>query len=249
MDTLRANIINETEKLFLKRKTKVFLFIIALICFMSAFFMSKIQASLGFLALSSISFPLISLSIITNVFLPLFIFMVAAEVFSSEMGNRTLKVVLTKPISRLKVFISKNVAIVIYIIINLAVVLLVSILAESFLNSKLMWQSMPNILWAYVIDIVPQMVLSLFAVLIAQFFKNSSGTIVTCLLAFIALQILGFIFRGFSNVIFTSYLNWYSYLPIGTGNIIREVTVFFMVIAYGVIFFTAGYYIFDNKDV
>ena len=102
MKSLKANIINEIQKLFLKKKTTVLLIITAVMCFISAFFISSIQAKLSFIALGSVSFPLMTLSIFTNIFLPLFIFMAVAEVFSGEVGNKSLKLVLIRPISRLK---------------------------------------------------------------------------------------------------------------------------------------------------
>ena len=114
MNNIKANIINEVQKLFLKRKITALLVITAVICFLAAFFISSTQEKLVFIAIDSISFPLMTLTIFTNIFLPLFIFMSVAELFSGELGDRSLKLVLLRPISRLKVFISKNIAIAIY---------------------------------------------------------------------------------------------------------------------------------------
>jgi len=65
MNNLKANIINEVGKLFLKKKIIVFLIITAIICFLSAFFISSIQEKLVFIAVDSVSFPLMTLSIFT----------------------------------------------------------------------------------------------------------------------------------------------------------------------------------------
>jgi len=248
MNVLKANIINEVQKLFLKKKITVLLIITAIICFLSAFFISSIQAKLVFIAVDSVSFPLMNLSVFTNVFLPLFIFMTVAELFSGELGDKSLKLVLIRPISRLKVYISKNIAVAIYIIINLLVIFIVSTLSGMLLNGKSGF-NIPNIMFAYFIDIIPAVVLALFASFIAQFFKSSSGAIITCILFFILIKILSLFVSGLNNVIFTSYLNWNAIWSIGHFSFLSTVNTLFMILSYGVIFFTAGYYFFDKKEV
>jgi len=248
MDNLKANIINEVQKLFFKKKITVFLIITAIICFLSAFFISAIQAKLVFVAIDSVSFPLMILWIFTNIFLPLFIFMTVAELFSGEVGDKSLKLVLIRPISRLKIFISKNIAIAIYIIINLIVVFIVSMLSSILLNGTSSFNIL-NIMFAYFIDIIPAVVLALFASFIAQFFKSSSGAIITCILAFIAIKGLALFVSGLNNIVFTSYLNWYSLWNIGQSSFLVTINTLFMVLAYGMIFFTLGYYFFDKKEV
>ncbi|MBZ9634406.1 ABC transporter permease [Clostridium sp. FP1] len=248
MNNLKANIINEVQKLFLKKKITVLLIITAIICFLSASFISSIQAKLVFIAMDSISFPLMTLTIFTNIFLPLFIFMAVAELFSGELGDKSLKLVLIRPISRLKIFISKNTAIAIYIIINLVVVFVVSMLSSMLLNSKSSF-NVPNIMFAYFIDVIPAVVLALFASLIAQFFKSSSGAIITCILCFIGIKVLSLFLSGLNNMLFTSYLNWYSRWTVGQLSFLTTINTLFMVLSYGVIFFTVGYYFFDKKEV
>ncbi|MBP2032807.1 ABC-2 type transport system permease protein [Clostridium algifaecis] len=249
MNILKANIINEIQKLFLKKKIIVFLVITAVICSLSTFFVSSIQAKLVFVALSSLSFPLITLSIFTNIFLPLFIFMAVSELFSGEVSDKSLKLVLIRPITRLKIFISKNVAVAIYIIINLLVVLIVSMVSIMFLHKGSMIQSISQIVFAYFIDIIPAVVLALFAAFITQFFKSSSGALITCILSFIGIKILSIFIKGLNNIIFTSYLNWYSIWLTGSYSFLRNINTLFMVLSYGVIFFTIGYYIFYKKEV
>ncbi|MBZ9686114.1 ABC transporter permease [Clostridium estertheticum] len=248
MNNLKANIINEVQKLFLKKKITVFLIITAIICFLSAFFISSIQQKLVFVAIDSVSFPLMTLSIFTNIFLPLFIFMTVAELFSGEVGDKSLKLVLIRPITRLKIFISKNAAIAIYIIINLAVVFVVSIFSSMLLNGKSGF-NVPQIMFAYFIDVIPAVVLALFASFIAQFFKSSSGAIITCILSFIGIKLLSLFVSGINNIVFTSYLNWYSIWTLGQFNFLSIINTLFMVLSFGVIFFTIGYYFFDKKEV
>lgn len=249
MNSLKANISNEIEKLFLKKKIAVFLIITAVLCFLSTLFVSSIQAKLVFIALNSLSFPLMILSIFVNVFLPLFIFMAVSELFSGEVGSKSMKLVLMRPISRFKVFISKNIAVALYIIINLLVVLIVSLASAFLLHQGSMIKSIPQVIFAYLIDIIPAVVLAIFAVFIAQFFKSSSGALITCILSYIGIKILSILINGINNSIFTSYLNWYSLWLKGSSGIFRNINILLMMLSYAIIFFTLGYYLFDKKEV
>jgi len=172
-----------------------------------------------------------------------------SELFSGEVNDKSLKLVLMRPISRVKVFISKNVAVAIYIIINLLVVLMVSMVSIIFLHEGSMIQSISQIVFAYFIDIIPAVVLALFAAFISQFFKSSSGALITCILSYIGIKILSMFIKGMNNSIFISYLNWYSIWLTGSSSFLRNINIMFMVLSYAIIFFTVGYYIFDKKEV
>ena len=104
-------------------------------------------------------------------------------------------------------------------------------------------------MFAYFIDIFPAVILALFASFISQFFKSSSGAIITCILFFIAIKGLSLFISGLNNMVFTSYLNWYSLWSIGGFSFFRTINILFMILSYGVIFFTTGYYLFDKKEV
>jgi ABC-2 type transport system permease protein len=219
----------------------------AIISFLSAYFMSAIQAKLVFISMTSISFPLLILSIFTNVFLPLFIFMTASELFSGEIADKTLKLVLTMPISRIKIYISKILAIAIYIVINLFVLLLISIISSLCLNINLV--NIPQIFLGYLLDIIPALILAIFTAFIVQFFKSSRVSLVSSILIFIGIKVLSLLSSGFDNNIFTSYLNWYSLWFTNGPNFLRTGTITLLMLSYGIIFFTAGYYMFDKKEV
>ena len=54
---------------------------------------------------------------------------------------------------------------------------------------------------------------------------------------------------GLNNVVFTSYLNWYSMWAIGQFSLLRTINTLFMVLSYGAVFFTAGYYFFNKREI
>ncbi|GFP74594.1 ABC transporter permease [Clostridium fungisolvens] len=247
MSNLGANIINEIQKLFLKKRTVIFLIVTALISFLSAFFISAIQSKLVFISLTAESFPLIILSIITNAFIPLFIFMLAAEVFSGETADKTMKLVITRPISRFKIFLSKNIAIAVYVVINLVAVLFVTLLAVAVFRFSSIG-NVPHIIFSYIIDIVPALVLVTFASCVVQFFKSSNGALISCILTFIGIKVLAVFIKGVNNSVFTTYLNWYTQWSTGGAKLLTHINLLFMLIAYGIIFFTCGFYLFDKKE-
>lgn len=247
MNSVLSNTVNELQKLFLKKKTIVFLIITAIVSFLSAFFISSIQAKLIFIALDAFSFPMIILSIFTNIILPLFIFMAAAELFSGEIADRTLKLVLIRPISRLKIFVSKVLAIGIYVIINLLVVFLVSTISSLVLKINI--ASISSVAFSYFVDIIPALILVIFSVFIMQFFRSSSAAVISSILIFIGIRVLSIFSNSFNNIMFTSYLDWHSLWLSAWSNPLRIINILFMVLAYGIILFTLGYYLFDKKEV
>lgn len=249
MNSLKANTINELQKLLLRKKTFVLLIIVSAGCFLPAFFITSIQKRFIYVSLASMSYPLMILSAFTNVFLPLFIFMAASEIFAGEVGSKSLKLVLLRPISRFKVFLSKNIALIVYIIINLLVVFLVSILSCIALNEGTILLNISQVISAYLIDIIPAAILAVFSTFLVQFFRSSSGALTACVLLYVIIRILSLFISGLNNIIFTSYLNWYSIWHISGNGMLKSTNIFFMVLAYGIIFFTLGYYLFDKKEL
>ncbi|WP_088228839.1 ABC transporter permease subunit [Desulfosporosinus sp. FKB] len=247
MDSLKANIINEVRKLFLKKKTIVYLVLMAIMSFLTAFFIATIQAKLIFIAVNSFSYPLMLLAIFTNIFLPLFVFMAASDLFSGEVADRTLKLVLTMPVSRFKIYLSKIVAVSIYVILNFILIFLVSMLSAFCL--KITITSITSVVVGYLADIIPALILVIFASFIAQFFRSGSTALISSIFIFIGIKALSLFNTLLNNNIFTTYLNWYSlWLPNGT-NLLRGLNLLLLLLAYGIIFFTVGYYLFDKKEI
>jgi ABC-2 type transport system permease protein len=99
------------------------------------------------------------------------------------------------------------------------------------------------------IDIIPAVVVAILGVFLVQFLKSSSGALITCVLFYIVIRILSLFIAGLNNAIFTSYLNWYSVWYVSGIHLLRTINTFFMILSYGIIFFTVGYYLFDKKEL
>jgi ABC-2 type transport system permease protein len=251
MHSLVANIRNETLKIAYKKKTLFFLAMTIVLPIGASLLIANFQSSIGIGAISSKDFPIVMLGLFTTIFLPLFVFMGAADQFSGEIGDRTLKVVLTRPISRFKVFASKQISLGIYIAAYLAAALLASIISSMLLKGSSGSLGMAVMDWiiAYGAAFLPLATLSIAAVLLAQFFSSSSGALTMSILLYIATKAAAFFFPQVSTYSPTAYTDWHL-MWIGSGVATDKVfSVFMFLLACSILFFTAGFYLFDKKEL
>lgn len=249
MHNLYANVWNETLKIALKKKTWFFMAMTLLIPIGAALLFANVQSGLGISAVSSGDFPIVMLGLFTGIFLPLFIFMGAADQFSGELGDRTLKILLTRPISRFKVFVSKQISLGLSIAVYLFLGMLGSVGSALFLSGRVSVYSIGDWLLAYGSAFVPLAALSIAAVFIAQFFSSGSSALTVSVLLYIAVKVSSFFFPQVSTYSPTAYLDWHM-LWIGTPMASNQVgAVFMFLAACSILFFTAGYYLFDKKEL
>lgn len=246
MNNLYSNTINESEKLFLKKKTIFFFIVTALIPFVSALLLSKFQNSFGIGAIDSSNFMVTMLNLFTTLFLPLFIVMAAADEFSGEVSDRTMKLTLLRPISRFKVYLSKNLSIGVYILASLCIIFLSTTLSGFLFGSSLtvIFHNLKLCILAF----FPAMGVGIIAAFIAQIFKSASGAIITLIFLFIGIKIIGIIIPVISFISLASYLNWHV-LWLGNVGITKLLSIFIIMMSYYVIFFSAGFGLFDSKDI
>lgn len=249
MNSLYAGIINETEKMLLKKKTVFFLMLSFIFPLGAMASIKLLQSKLGFFAITSINYPIMILGLFTGFFLPLFVFTAAADLFAGELGDNTLKIALTRPISRFKVFLSKNISIGLFVMIILGIVFITSVISGLFLDASVHFTGLSQGLLAYIVAAIPMVVLGVVAVFLAQFFQSGSGALTTCILIYIAGKAVPFVAPKLAKVILFSYTNWHMLWlgsSVGTGKLLN---IFMLILAYGIIFFSVGYYLFDKKDL
>jgi ABC-2 type transport system permease protein len=251
MNSLYANIINESQKIFLKRKNVVLLILSAIITIGTAFIVSTVHKGLGIYAIRPVDFPIYILGFFTRVLLPLFIFMWASDIFAGEIAERNLKIVLVRPITRFKVFISKNVAIGCALIITLAIVFIFSSISSIFLGAagKEFFKGLAYAAEAYIVAIIPMISLAAAVSFVVQFFKNSSGALTTSIILYIVLMLLPVVFPQASTILLTSYTNWHVLWLGSTVSITKLIYAFLIMLSNCLIFFAAGFYLFDARDL
>jgi len=250
MNSLYANSVNETQKIFQRKKTVVFLVITALIPAGAAALFSFFQSRFGIFAVNSASFPVLMLDLFSSALLPLFIFSAAADLFSGELGDKTLKLTLTRPITRFKVFLSKNISIGLFIIINLGLVFVISVISGFFLESgALDAAGFFQGLLAYITAVVPMLFLGVTAAFLAQFFKNSGAALTTCIFVYLAGKAIPFFSSKLTIISPFSYTDWYMMWIGSAVNAGRLLNVFLIILSYSLILFALGFYMFDKKDI
>jgi ABC-2 type transport system permease protein len=251
MHSLVASIRNETLKMAYKKKTLFFLAMTILLPIIASLLIANFQSSIGIGAIGAQDFPIVMLGLFTMSFLPLFVFMGAADQFSGEMGDRTMKVVLTRPISRFKIFASKQISLGIYIVAYLAAAFLASVISSLLLlkGSSNLGSAFINWITAYGAAFLPLFTLSIAAVLLAQFFTSSSGALTTSIVLYIAAKVSALFFPQVSTYSPTTYMDWHLMWIGGSMASDKVFSVFMFLVACSILFFTAGFYLFDKKEL
>jgi ABC-2 type transport system permease protein len=249
MHSLKAGIVNEALKIISRKKAVFFLLIAAILPVAAVPVISRVQSGFGIAAVASADFPLLMLNLYTALFLPLILFMTASDLFAGEIGDKTMRITLTRPISRFKVFVSKHVSMFLYTLLYLTVALASSTISSLFLAEKGdLPKGLLNSAAAYGLAAVPMFTLGVVAVFLVQFFKNGSGALTVCILVYALAKGISFVFPQLTVYSPTAYTDWYQ-LWIGSSVAAGKIaSIFMFLMACSILFFTAGYYMFDKKE-
>lgn len=249
MHSFYANVRNETEKLWTRRRTKGFLLLTLLLPVISAILLAAMQNNTGVIGGLGSSLPMLMLSLFTFALLPLFLFMTAADSFTGEVAARTLKLVLVRPITRAKVFASKVLAVAVCIAVYLGALWIASVLSGWFIPGGDVTGGLPDSIKAYTASFLPMAAIGLVAVLIAQIFNNSTGAMGLIIFIYAAAKLIPFIFPQASVWSVFSYTDWYV-LWVGNGvSLSKLLYSFVLLLAYCIMAYTAGLIIFDRKQL
>jgi len=250
MEELKGASFNEIERLFKKKKAYVTAIISILSIIIGQLVVIGFRIGTGSRAADRAEFPLLVLSIYINTILPLFTTLVAIDMFTGEFTQNTIKIALLRPISRLKLYLSKISAITFFVFINLFLVMSMSTLAGMFFNPGTMSvKELLRILLAYTVSILPILTLVLIIVFLANLFKNGVVAFLVSIILYVAMKALEIYNISYKIIFITSTLGWYSHW---TGNeipidvLIKEFLIMF---ACSLMAFSAGFYLFDKKEL
>lgn len=250
MNLLMSSIINEWVKLWSRKKTVFFLSLMLVLPFLGLPIIMNVQSGLGITAVVSADYPITVLNVLLLFVLPLLIFMSAADMFSGEFGDRTIRAVLVRPVSRFKLFAAKLLAAFALIGASLLAAWVSSVAAAFFLpGSGGMAIGIAESALAYMVAAIPMFALCTVAVFIAQLFKNASGALAICLLIYAAAKLLAFVFPAYMAFSPTAYANWHEIWIGSSISLSKIVTIFSYLLGCGIVFSTFGYYAFDKKEV
>lgn len=246
LHTLVAGALNETVKLYGQTKTKLTLALTVLVPVLAAVLLGRLEAGVG-IALGR-DFPLLMLSLFTAVWLPLFLFMASAESFSGEYAARTIKLVLLRPISRAKAFAAKVLALLGYLAVLLAVVWLVSSAAGLILDAGLTLSGFADSVKAYAAAFVAMSTVGVASSFVAQWLRSGVGTLALCVFLYVAAKLLPFVFPEAAAWSFPTYTDWHTLWVGDAAGAGRLLQIFVLLLASGMISYTAGWYLFEKKS-
>jgi len=245
----KATLINEIEKLYKKKKVLVAMIISLVFIVVGQVIMIGLRSGFGLRGVGSMEFPILVLSVVVNTILPLFAALVTIDSFSSEFSQNTMKIAITRPVTRLKFFTAKLGAIMVFILVNLTFVMIFSVIAGLAFNSNsFSLQGIFRIVLSYIITILPMMVLAVLIVCLCNIFRSGIAVFFLSIILFIGFKALGIYFSQYSGLFFTSMVDWYSLWIMDTIPVAKIIREFLLMISYGILFFTGGYYLFDKKD-
>jgi ABC-2 type transport system permease protein len=70
-----------------------------------------------------------------------------------------------------------------------------------------------------------------------------------CIILFIVFKVLGYVFSQYSSLFITSMLDWYNLFIADSIPFLKILRLFLIMAGYGIMAFTAGFYLFDKKDL
>lgn len=249
MAVFQAALVNEVEKLYRKKKATVAIILSLLMIVVGQLLVVGVRSGFGLRGAGSVEFPMLVLSVVVNSILPLFTALVAIDSFSGEFSQNTMRIMLTRPVSRFKIFSAKITAISLFILTNLLLLFVFSAIAGFLFNTNsATFGDFAKTILSYLVSFIPMLVLALAIVVLANFFKSGISVFFVAILGFVVLKVLGLAFSQYAGLFITSYLDWYNIwlahsFPL--GKILRQLLI---MVGYAIMLFTAGFYLFDKKE-
>lgn len=226
----------ENQKIFRQRKYQIYPVIVALILICGAAISMIPGNTLGF---TMANYPYTVLSMMNYIFLPIAIFMLVSDLISGEMAGDEIKVLLTRPVSRVNILFAKILSIVGYISIMFAGGFLISSIL-SILVSGFSTINVLSALLAYIVGFIPMLTLIAMSALISSISKSGTSCFSFCLFAYIGCMTLGLVFSSLSPALFTSYLGIGS-MVIGSSIPVTSLLIGISILAgYALTFFSVS---------
>ncbi|MBO8173143.1 MAG: ABC transporter permease [Bacillaceae bacterium] len=241
---------NETVKLMKKKKIMAAAILSILAVIIGQVAVTAIKHGLGLRVVGSTEFPLVVLSVFTYTILPLFATFVAIDMFNGEFSSNTMKLTLTRPVSRFGVFSAKVLNVALFILANLMFVMILSLLAGLLFNpSSAGLMGMIKVVLSYVVTFFPVFVFALFVVLLSNMIRGGLAVFFLSILIYIGLNFLGILFANYASFLITSMFEWYTLWISDQINFFKIFRQALIMAGLGTMLFSAGYYLFDHKEI
>ncbi|MCH5210644.1 MAG: ABC transporter permease [Oscillospiraceae bacterium] len=246
MSALIINTKSELKKLLNKKKYLVITILSALVCLMRlGGNMLIAKVSRGEMVIKS-NLIMEMIGFVTDIVVPLVVFMAVTDLFASEIQEDTLKASLMRPLTRFKVMLSKSLAAFFLGCAVMAAMFIICLIVQIVSGNGL--ASAGQGAAAYLIDMLPVMALVSMAVLINMLSKSPTLSMLLCIVVYILFKYLNLYVSPVGQMIFTAYSQWHriwigSLLPLGA--MLSKIGILFGSV---LILYTLSYIIFDGKD-
>lgn len=247
MQTIKVVFINEMFKISKKKKIITALIFSVLSVIAAAIVEYSLNNFVGIRVTGSSEFSIMILTILSYSLFPLFTAFVCIDMFAGEFADHTIKFTLTGQASRIKVYLGKILAIAVFIICNLLLVMILSIVASLFINSNI--PNFLNILIYYIMAFFPIFIFALAVVFISNVTWGTISAFMLSIFVFLLFNGLNLVFPQIRSFLFTSSFDWYRLILGSYINYSKIFRVFLILFGYGIMLFTAGYYLFEKKDI
>jgi ABC-2 type transport system permease protein len=249
MTSFRASLVNEMEKIALRRKTAGLLLFTLLLPSLLALLERYARGDFGLALYTGSGFPLAVLGIMTDYVLPLLLIMQAADSWTSEFSEGTIKLSWMRPLSRWKLFASKQLSLVISIGVFL-VVSWVSAVAAALLFQigDLSLSTVIQSLLAYLVAIVPMTALSTAAVWINQWLKSPTTAVMLGILFYMGARLSAFFLDSLLKYSPVAYTDWHL-LWLGGIDWSKLASIFLFLAGCSIVCFTIAFYQFERKAI
>lgn len=249
MAVFKIALINELEKLYKKKKALAAIVFSLAVIILGQLAIWGVRAGFGIRGAGGGEFPLLILSVVIKTVLPLFVALAAIDSFSGEFSRNIIRVTLTRPVSRFKIFSAKVVAAAIFILLNLLSIFFLSVLISLFFNYKsLTVTGVASTFWAYMVSLLPLLVLVLGVILLAHLLKSGLAVFFAAVLLFLASELLALILPQYAGLFITSHLGWYKLWLAHTFPLAAVLRKLLLMLGSGVMLFVGSFYLFERKE-
>lgn len=241
---------NELFKIKKKKKLVASAVLAVLAVIIGQVAITLINQNLGLLIVSATELPLIVLNLMMHTLFPLFITFIAIDMFNGEFNNNTMKLTLSNPASRLTIFSAKFSALLFVIIVNLAFVLITSLLFGIAFNvSSTTFIGILKAILAYVVSILPLVVFALLVLLLANWIKGGITVFFVTILLFAMFFVVELLFSSATSFIPTANLDWYLLWISNKLNVFKIIRLTLIMVGCSVMLFAGGYMLFERKGI
>lgn len=247
MQLIKAVYINEISKIFARKKvvTACILFFVAVAVGQAITLLIKNFSGIN--VAGSSAFPILALSIFSYTLIPLFCILVAVDIFAGEFHQNTMKLIVSRPVSRFKIYLAKVLAVGTFLFFCLMLVMIFSLISTIiFAGIKI---DFFHIFLAYLVNFFPIFAFILLCCLISNLVKSPTGSFMLSIVFFIALFLFGAVFARARSFFLLPYFDWFTFFTGNYINFTKILRTFLILISASAMLFAGGYYLFEKRDI